>query len=95
MSELTGLDQHVLRYWETEFRDLSPRKNHGGKRLYRDSDLRIIENIKRLLYEERFTIEGAKKKIKESKNVQTENADKGCIEEIKKTLLDIKNILDS
>ncbi|MBM3326253.1 MAG: MerR family transcriptional regulator [Calditrichaeota bacterium] len=66
VSSTTGIDQHVLRYWETEFRELSPRKNRGGKRLYRDTDLRLILQIKELLYNQRYTIEGARRWLKEN-----------------------------
>ncbi len=70
VSEMTALDAHVLRYWETEFRELSPRKNRGGKRLYRDSDIKLLLQIKDLLYERRFTIEGARKSLKELGEVE-------------------------
>lgn len=62
---LTGLKPHVLRYWETQFDALSPGKNRGGSRVYRVGDIRMILLVKRLLYEERFTIEGAKQKLDE------------------------------
>ena len=64
---LTELEQHVLRYWESEFPQLRPKKNRAGNRAYRDKDIEIIKYIKHLLYEEKFTIPGAKKKIAESK----------------------------
>lgn len=67
VAEITQLDPHVLRYWETEFRELSPRKNRGGKRLYRESDIKLLMQIKELLYERRFTIEGARRELRESK----------------------------
>lgn len=62
---LTGLKPHVLRYWETQFDAVSPGKNRGGSRVYRVDDIRAILLVKRLLYEERFTIEGAKQKLDE------------------------------
>lgn len=62
---LTGLKPHVLRYWETQFDAVSPGKNRGGSRVYRVGDIRAILLVKRLLYEERFTIEGAKQKLDE------------------------------
>ena len=63
----TGLEPHVLRYWETEFPQLRPKKNRAGNRAYRDKDIEIIEYIRKLLYEEKYTIPGAKKKIAESR----------------------------
>ena len=61
--ELVGVQAHVLRYWETEFSVLSPQKNKSGQRSYRRRDVEIALRIKQLLYNEMFTIAGAKKKI--------------------------------
>ena len=60
---MTGLEQHVLRYWESEFPQLRPKKNRSGNRAYRSKEIKIIRYIKYLLYEEMFTIPGAKKKM--------------------------------
>ncbi len=60
--EKTGLEPHVLRYWETEFPQLRPKKNRAGNRAYRDKDIDVVRYIKYLLYEELYTIPGAKKK---------------------------------
>lgn len=61
--ELVGVQAHVLRYWETEFSVLSPQKNKSGQRSYRRRDVEIALRIKQLLYNEMFTIAGARKKI--------------------------------
>lgn len=61
--ELVGVQAHVLRYWETEFPMLSPQKNRSGQRSYRRRDVEMAFRIKQLLYEEMFTIAGAKKKL--------------------------------
>lgn len=61
--ELVGVQAHVLRYWETEFPMLSPQKNRSGQRSYRRRDVEISLRIKELLYDEMFTIAGAKKKL--------------------------------
>jgi DNA-binding transcriptional MerR regulator len=63
----TSLEPHVLRYWESEFPTLRPKKNRGGKRAYQDKDIEIICQIKRLLYEEKYTISGAKQKLNEDR----------------------------
>ena len=60
---MTSLEQHVLRYWESEFPQLRPKKNRSGNRAYRAKEIKIIRYIKYLLYEEMFTIPGAKKKM--------------------------------
>jgi len=61
VSRVSGVKPHVLRYWETEFNGISPKKSGSGHRLYRRKDVELVLEIKRLLYEERFTIEGARK----------------------------------
>ena len=61
--DLVGVQAHVLRYWETEFPMLSPQKNRSGQRTYRRRDVEIAFRIKELLYDELFTIAGAKKKL--------------------------------
>ena len=61
--ELVGVQAHVLRYWETEFPMLSPQKNRSGQRSYRRRDVEISLRIKQLLYDEMFTIAGARKKL--------------------------------
>ncbi len=61
--DLVGVQAHVLRYWETEFSMLSPQKNRSGQRSYRRRDVEIALRIKELLYDDLFTIAGAKKKL--------------------------------
>jgi DNA-binding transcriptional MerR regulator len=60
VSKITDLEQYVLRYWETEFESLQPAKNRAGNRIYTNRDIKLILYIKKLLREERYTIEGAK-----------------------------------
>jgi DNA-binding transcriptional MerR regulator len=61
VAEITGIKPHVLRYWETEFSGLHPRKNRAGQRIYERRDVELILEIKKLLYEQRYTISGARK----------------------------------
>ncbi|MCH7761200.1 MerR family transcriptional regulator [candidate division TA06 bacterium] len=63
VASICGIKPHVLRYWELEFSLLKPKKNRGGRRAYTETDIWVIREIKKLLYEERFTIDGAKKKL--------------------------------
>ena len=65
VSDITGLKQYVLRYWETEFSQLKPNKNQAGNRIYRSHDIDVISDIKSLLYDRKFTIKGAKQHLKE------------------------------
>lgn len=64
VSRITDLEQYVLRYWETEFEQLKPAKNSSGNRIYTNKDIKLILLIKKLLKEEKYTIEGAKKILK-------------------------------
>src|ERR671912_1529612 len=61
--EITGIQAHVLRYWESEFPMLAPQKNRAGQRTYRKRDVEMALRIKELLYEDQYTIAGAKKKL--------------------------------
>ena len=63
--ELTGLKPHVLRYWESQFRFLNPAKNRSGNRVYQRREIELIMLVKHLLYTEKYTIEGARKKVDE------------------------------
>lgn len=64
VSRIAELEQYVLRYWETEFEQLRPAKNLSGNRIYTNRDIKMILYIKKLLREEKYTIEGAKKLIR-------------------------------
>ena len=63
VSDLLGVKAHVLRYWETQFKVLRPKKARGGARRYKKRDIEILFDIKQLLYDQRFTIAGARRKI--------------------------------
>jgi DNA-binding transcriptional MerR regulator len=80
----TGLKPHVLRYWEQEFKDIKPLKSPRGQRLYKRKDLEIIFTIKKLLYEKRFTIDGAKKYMSSHKHL---------LDQIREDLLEVVRIL--
>jgi DNA-binding transcriptional MerR regulator len=67
VSQIVGVEPYVLRYWETEFDLLKPSKAPSKHRLYKKRDVELLLNIKRLLYTDGFTIEGARKKLKETK----------------------------
>ena len=101
VADFAGIEQHVLRYWEEEIESLKPKKNKSGQRLYQKKDLELIFEIKQLLYVEKFTLAGARKKLKQNKNneIQLNIAfDRDNFielkEEIKKDLESILNILD-
>jgi DNA-binding transcriptional MerR regulator len=101
---ITGVEAHVLRYWESAFPRLKPVKNRAGQRIYTQNDLNLVQYIKALLYEKRFTIAGANAKLKEEGwgNQQdmalftdTQDARKSvALSEIKMQLDEITEILD-
>jgi DNA-binding transcriptional MerR regulator len=82
VSQITGVEPYVLRYWESEFKIVTPMRTNSRQRLYRKRDLELILEIKKLLYEEKFTIAGAKKKMRRMKG-QQENHSKLEIPESK------------
>lgn len=67
VSRIVGVEPYVLRYWETEFKLLKPGKAPSRHRLYKKSDVELLLEIKRLLYAEGYTIEGARKRLREGK----------------------------
>jgi len=101
VAKMTGLKQYVLRYWETEFEELRPSKNRAGNRIYKDKDIRLIEQIKDLLYTKKYTIEGARnylRQLAESEKSHilepASNEDpKQLIEKIQSELEEVLNIL--
>lgn len=102
VSELLGVEPYVLRYWETEFSVLSPKKSGTGHRLYRRKDVELLLRIKHLLYEKKFTIEGARQslqaesrspKTKVSKLAQQELFSQDPLPEIRRELADILQLL--
>lgn len=105
VSRVSGVKPHVLRYWESEFSRISPRKTSSGQRLYRRKDVELILEIKHLLYEERFTIEGARKylgqrskkspdaKVRPAQQVELFVNEPAVLGEIRKELNEILEIL--
>jgi DNA-binding transcriptional MerR regulator len=75
VAEITGIKPHVLRYWESEFSGLHPRKNRAGQRIYERRDVELIIEIKKLLYEQRYTISGARKLLaRQNRRVEKKSA---------------------
>lgn len=95
VSEILGVEPYVLRYWETEFSQLTPKKSGTGHRLYRRKDVELLLRIKHLLYEKKFTIEGARQslvsgprasKIRAAKKAQPDLFSEDLLPEIRKEL---------
>ena len=101
VSELCDVKPHVLRYWETEFDLLKPSKAPSKHRLYKKRDVELLLEIKRLLYSEGFTIEGARKKLKEAKKEEkdqlklplSEQKYKSALVKLKKDLESLRRLL--
>ena len=95
VSKMVGLKSYVLRYWETEFKQLSPPKNRAGNRTYRQKDIDLILKIKDLLHGRKFTIEGARSVVSEnvSRNKPAEKINKNIIKQLKNELNEILQII--
>jgi DNA-binding transcriptional MerR regulator len=72
-SKIVGVEPYVLRYWETEFSFLKPKKSKSGQRIYTKDDIEIALQIKHLLYEEKYTIDGVRRKLGNLKNISDDN----------------------
>jgi DNA-binding transcriptional MerR regulator len=101
VGRITGVKPYVLRYWESEFRWMSPQKSRSQQRLYRQRDVEIIQLIKKLLYEQRYTIAGARQKLREmgvgraleSGSLALESGDRSRFRRIREELVAIRALL--
>lgn len=97
VSHLVDIDPYVLRYWEKMFPQLKPKKDDTGQRIYTQTDIDIVMRIKNLLYEERYTIAGAKKKMSEEFDKKSEKDNENLLMaliNIRQTLREISAILE-
>jgi DNA-binding transcriptional MerR regulator len=106
VAEMTGVKPHVLRYWESEFNDLRPKKNRAGNRSYREKDIRMVMAIRDLLYQEGYTIQGARLQLRErlrrdepAARLETQESGNGdtteqLLRSLKSELLDLRKRLD-
>ena len=95
VSSLTGLEAYVLRFWETEFKGISPKRTESGQRLYRKEDVELIVQIKHLLHEKKFTIQGAKQYLSSKRRGKRQKSSSITFEEISSELHIMREILDS
>ena len=93
VSKIAGLPSHVLRFWETEFKRIKPRRTESGQRSYTKKDIEIILEIKHLLHEKKFTIDGARKFIN-AKTAAESPTTRQFLEDLKIELASIRNMLD-
>lgn len=93
VSRIAELPPSVLRFWETEFKQIQPKRTPSGQRLYRRQDIDLVLQIKNLLYREKYTIKGAKEYLKAASS-RTSSSVPGILEEIRSGLEDILRLLD-
>ena len=93
VSSIVGVPAYVLRFWESEFKKIHPKRTSSGQRLYRKKDVELILWIKHLLYEKKFTIEGAKQRLKTKPAGQREKPPTGILQEISTELQKIRDLL--
>ena len=101
VASLAKVKPYVLRYWETEFSMLKPKAMRGGRRAYRERDIKLVMMIKKLLYEDRFTIEGARRKLQDMDHAKLhqlgipfeQSAREATLDEVRKGLKEISGIL--
>jgi DNA-binding transcriptional MerR regulator len=91
-ARIAGVAPHVLRFWESEFKQIRPERTPAGQRLYRKEDLELILRIRNLLYERKFTIEGARRHLR-ARSRRGPPAPDALIEEIRKELKAIRRLL--
>jgi DNA-binding transcriptional MerR regulator len=92
VAEIVGVETHVLRYWETEFRSIKPQKSRSGQRVYSRKDVEKLIRVRDLLYTQGFTIAGARKKLQQLGQEPTPSADATllAVREIKDSLLQLR-----
>jgi DNA-binding transcriptional MerR regulator len=92
VSEITDIEPHVLRYWESIFKDLNPKKNNGGNRVYKEKDIEVIIKLKKLIKDKKYSTKGAKQVLEnESNEPQTNEA---VPVDLKKDLREIRLFLN-
>ncbi len=93
VSRIAGVAPYVLRFWENEFRAIHPKRTDSGQRLYRKKDVEAVLTIKNLLYEKKFTIEGARRRLRNARNAPTDGPGELDLRFIRNELLSIRRLL--
>ena len=104
VSELTGVEAHVLRFWEKEFTTLRPRRGRSGNRTYKERDIEIVKEIRRLLWDEKYTIQGASEQLRLQKEPAPETpvsqvkipfgaASREVLDELRDSLVELKALV--
>lgn len=93
VSKIVSVPTHVLRFWETEFKKIRPKRTSTGQRLYTQRDIRMLLKVKNLLYDRRFTIEGARQHLNAAKKSKSA-VDPKALSELRSELQQIRDLLD-
>lgn len=93
VSQIVGVEPHVLRYWEQKFSQLSPSKNRAGKRTYTDSDLELICKLKRLIVDQKYSTAGARKALDEQKKDKTPELPPAVVNDLQKVRVFLNDLL--
>ncbi len=95
VSKIAGVKAHVIRYWETEFPTLKPQKRSDGRRVYRRQDIELILRIKDLLYKEKFTIAGARRRLAgRGRTAEADDSPTGVLDDVKRELTELADELE-
>ncbi|HZS42351.1 MAG TPA: MerR family transcriptional regulator [Polyangia bacterium] len=94
VATLAGVEPYVLRYWETEFKSIRPEKTRTNQRMYRRRDVETVLAIKRLLYDEGYRIDGAKKRLRQLSGEEPAVEVKHLVERVRQELGDLDKIID-
>jgi DNA-binding transcriptional MerR regulator len=94
VAEIAGVEPYVLRYWETEFKTIRPEKTRSNQRLYRRRDVETVLQIKKLLYDEGFRIDGAKRRLRELANEEPPMVATRLAQKLRDALMELEKIVD-
>ena len=94
VAEIAGVEPYVLRYWETEFKTIRPEKTRSNQRLYRRRDVEVVLQIKKLLYDEGFRIDGAKRRLRELAGEEPSMQARRLAERMRRALDELEKIVD-
>ncbi len=93
VSELTGIESHVLRFWEKEFSQLNPRRGRSGNRTYTERNIKVVLAIKDLLYGQKYTIQGAVERLKIDRSLWENQSIEGATSNVENPLVELQRML--
>lgn len=94
VSEITSVEPHVLRYWESVFKDLHPKKNKAGNRVYREKDIEVVMKLKELIQEKKYSTEGARQVLEEGDDEQKKEIPVSLKKDLKEIRVFLQKLAD-